>query len=320
MSLTKDQLQNISEEVKKNEPSVKTEITFDDFDLAVSSQNDNQNSEENKVVDYRTFFDDAGNFENDVYSVIKEEPVQADKYEHQDSVFNLNDHFPSNKTKTIQSDISNILENPNLIQNQIDFIKSEIKNDNDLFDLLLKESLYIQELKQFIFNNEYLVDNIKKNDIAVVESLLKSGINPNNIVNDNVALSVAVRFSGKEMVQLLCDYGANPNQTNKYNETALFTAVKVNKNEIYNYLIENGADKNIINSFGKSVTDLLLDNKVSETVSTQKSNHYQSNSKHDTVRFFKDKYSALKDLKELFDTGIISSEEYSIERKKLIKL
>ena len=96
---------------------------------------------------------------------------------------------------------------------------------------------------EFNFLNSVSNGNIKK-----THELLENGINPNLNMNGYTPLTVALKKSNIDMIELLLRYGAKPNIPNSYGLTALVKSSACGYSEIVQMLLDNGAKPNLFNN------------------------------------------------------------------------
>jgi ankyrin repeat protein len=131
------------------------------------------------------------------------------------------------------------------------------------------------------------------------------------------------------MVKLLIEAGANINIQDESGNTPLHYSAANGKKDVVKYLLDNKADASIVNvkeqkaidysnvkGFNE-ITELILKYAPSGTVVTpiQK----EETPKTDISNSMEVKKKALLDLKELLDAGILTSEEFDIEKSKILK-
>jgi len=90
----------------------------------------------------------------------------------------------------------------------------------------------------------------------IVELLLEYGANP-NVGGRDSSLHMAVRRRLRDMTELLLKKGADPNVRDIDGNTPLHTAVAVGDPEIVELLIRYGADVNARNNEGKTPLDYV---------------------------------------------------------------
>ena len=92
-----------------------------------------------------------------------------------------------------------------------------------------------------------------KGDIEMVNDLLKAGANPNQSDKfEDTPLNKVVRIGDLEMVKLLLKSGADPNKRNKWNNTPLHYAIDKRHLDIIKLLLKAGADPNKANDLGNT--------------------------------------------------------------------
>ena len=156
------------------------------------------------------------------------------------------------------------------------FEKYNIKNYNiaDKLNKYYQNDINQEEIYKAIDNcsdlDVYSVNTIKhytalqfainKNDVDIVEYLLKKGANPNqpSIVNLYPLFS-AVDFENIKIVKLLIEYGANPNIRSFNLETPLLLSFKKSYIHIIEYLLPI-TDWTIVNKKGYDIFDYMDDN------------------------------------------------------------
>ncbi len=75
--------------------------------------------------------------------------------------------------------------------------------------------------------------------------------------NGDTALFQSAKSGSEEIVQILCECGAELNIVNKEHKTALFEAAFNGRMKIVELLLSVGADPNIANKQGKKLYDLV---------------------------------------------------------------
>lgn len=88
--------------------------------------------------------------------------------------------------------------------------------------------------------------SIKNDDLAIVETLIKRGVNVDLKNHEGYTpLQQAVLLKNEDIAKLLLKYKADPNITSKYRDTALHYAVKNCHHSLIETLIDYGADVNM---------------------------------------------------------------------------
>ena len=128
-----------------------------------------------------------------------------------------------------------------LLPNVSDNIKSKLESydeHNDLFELL-EEVVY-------------------KNDIAVFDAMLESGMDV-NMQNKYgwTPLHIAIRRDRREMVEKLLEKGADINKVDGVGWTPLMEAIMDDMPELCEYLVNQGVDKTIANQRGATAAMLV---------------------------------------------------------------
>jgi ankyrin repeat protein len=110
--------------------------------------------------------------------------------------------------------------------------------------------------------NAALQEAVKTEELALVESLLASGADPNSLDQDGFTpLENAILQDSLALVNLLLANGAEPNQPTSLQSSYLHIAAMKNYVEIAKVLIENGADINAtttIDNIGYTPLDLAV--------------------------------------------------------------
>lgn len=213
----------------------------------------------NSVSDQEVNQDEEENFEDSFYTPIIEnqENLSENESELEDPLY-----LDRNSNKLIENDTDNE------VQNLLHF-----SNNNNNQDHILKEnnfspnqSEFENELNYFYDNNEFnftseeestknenLVDSknslikaIINNDINKLKEILE---NKNNYLDIDEALLNACISSNPQIVEILLNYGANPNAKNHKNETILYYLCNYSKEtqnnlSIIELLVQYGADIN----------------------------------------------------------------------------
>jgi len=145
-------------------------------------------------------------------------------------------------------------------------------------------------------------------------------------------LHVATKKGNLSMVKLLIEGGANINIQDESGNTPLHYSAANGKKDVVKYLLDNKADASIVNvkeqkaidysnvkGFNE-ITELILKYAPSGTTVNPINTVPQTEApKADTSNSMETKKKALLDLKELLDAGILTSEEFDIEKSKILK-
>ncbi|MCP4441043.1 MAG: hypothetical protein GY810_19135 [Aureispira sp.] len=100
-------------------------------------------------------------------------------------------------------------------------------------------------------NTETLKEWIRKDDYHMIEQLLKAGLSPNpEVANHETPIGTAIIKLKPKILTLLLQYGANPDQANKYDTLPIFTAAQKGDSSITKALLEHGTTANIVDSKG----------------------------------------------------------------------
>jgi len=106
----------------------------------------------------------------------------------------------------------------------------------------------VQSIDMYVFTLLYFSDNAK-----AIEIMLNYGLNPNMQNNAMYTLLIlACKKSQTKSALVLLDYNADPNYQNKYDETALILACKKGLTDVIEKLIECKADVNLRNDKGET--------------------------------------------------------------------
>ncbi|MBQ3514044.1 MAG: ankyrin repeat domain-containing protein [Lachnospiraceae bacterium] len=123
---------------------------------------------------------------------------------------------------------------------------------------------YLSTLKDEKMEKEFIVYAARNDDYELVKELLESGVPVDtndyslfngNIVtadNQNTALYEATASRNYKMVELLLEYGANPDQEGVYNQTPLQRTIENDTHIMMEIFLEHGADPNFVTSNGNS--------------------------------------------------------------------
>ncbi len=109
-------------------------------------------------------------------------------------------------------------------------------------------------------------------NLLKVKMLLENGANVNDGEEyDMTALMLTAANGHIEVVKLLLENGAHVNQKDKGGWTALMSAAANGRSEVAEVLLECGANPNIASNHGKNVWDVAIDKR---TISTILSKHH----------------------------------------------
>lgn len=89
---------------------------------------------------------------------------------------------------------------------------------------------------------------VSNGNIKKTHEFLENGINPNLNMNGYTPLTVALKKSNIDMIELLLRYGAKPNMPNSYGLTALVKSTACGYSEIVELLLEQGANPNLFSN------------------------------------------------------------------------
>lgn len=175
----------------------------------------------------------------------------------------------------------------------------------------------IEEWKSAIFFNK-----IKK-----IESLIKNNFDVNTKIDDDTAITIAVRINYTKITKLLIDSKADINIKNMFGRTPLLIALQTNNNEISKLLISAGAKINIKDKllFTPLVTAVFNDNiemvklLLNKGAYPTKNDIYKAEERNNKkiINLINNKLEALKKIKkELFDA--ISQNDINQVKKLLL--
>jgi ankyrin repeat protein len=139
---------------------------------------------------------------------------------------------------------------------------SSIKGDVQLIHTILKHNPMVNA-KDINNRNSlfYAIDSGKGDNADVIMSLIKAGINVNEVekVKGHSPLSLAVYKSLKNTVKALLDNNADHNHVvESSGDTILHLAVANNNIDIVKMLLEKGANPIASNKEGKSIVEMAL--------------------------------------------------------------
>ncbi|EAY03359.1 hypothetical protein TVAG_398840 [Trichomonas vaginalis G3] len=108
--------------------------------------------------------------------------------------------------------------------------------------------------KCFIYSTNFGIPSLCKYFLS-----LGANANEKDLFEDT-ALHIATKNNYKETIEILLSYGANINEKDKNEETALHFAVSNNNKEITDILISHGANIDEKNTFGRKVLHFAAEN------------------------------------------------------------
>lgn len=123
----------------------------------------------------------------------------------------------------------------------IKVVKSLLKNNAEVSVKSFGEHKFITKLPKI--RNDEIINVLKS--VKDIQSLFKS--------NDAAALHVAAWFGDEKLCGNLLKKGADVNETNNRNETALIVAARENKFAVVRILLENYADENVKSDEGTAL-------------------------------------------------------------------
>jgi ankyrin repeat protein len=136
-------------------------------------------------------------------------------------------------------------------------------------------------------------------------------------------LHVAVKSGHLSMVKLLLENGASINIQDESGNTPLHYAAANGKKDTVKYLLEKGADTALVNVEEKKAIDYSIVkgfNEITELILKSATNLPSSENKTDSTSSANigPKKQALLDLKELFDAGVLTQQEFDEQKKKIL--
>lgn len=119
-------------------------------------------------------------------------------------------------------------------------------------------------------SNKKLFQGIQEQSIVKVQQALNQGANPNGMKNNVSPLFLAVWQQHPQIVELLCQRGANVNfRQPQTGETPLHIAVSGAQLEIVQILCQYGADASIPDSvYGRTPRDLIEEGDIFDQIET----------------------------------------------------
>jgi len=116
------------------------------------------------------------------------------------------------------------------------------------------------------FVAEKVEDEIDRNNLAAVASVLSIGLDPNTKSDGEPLLHRAIRGGNPAMVGVLLEKGADPNAKDKESATALGVACRPTNAEIFKRLLSAKADPNIRDERGATVLHCVSRDKSKEAL------------------------------------------------------
>ncbi len=157
------------------------------------------------------------------------------------------------------------------------YINSIKSNSDSIFE--------IDSIKSSIDNESALYHAVSRSNKKLINLLLQSGADPNQLSNDgNPLLLVAINSNQSEIVDILCEHGANVNIKDKQGNPIVFTAIKNTQLEIVTTLCKHGVDVNstdidsnplllvAINSNQSEIVDILCEHGANVNINNDKGN------------------------------------------------
>lgn len=143
------------------------------------------------------------------------------------------------------------------------FLHYAAENGNtELIELAVNKGFNINESND---NGITPIINLAKHaDIRTFKYLVNKGANIHDQDNDGkTALHSAIQYENISVLKYLIDAGVNINATyNSSNQTPILFAVEINSPKSFKLLLENGVNLNVRNWEGKSIYDLIENNKL----------------------------------------------------------
>jgi len=163
-----------------------------------------------------------------------------------------------------------------IYRNQVntDSISSMIFSEYDLISIFYYDKIdkTISIILKYYTMSSDMIIACQKGDLKQVELLLMAGANPNQTDRfEEISLHYAVHYDCLEIAELLLKAGANPNQTDIWGSTPLHWAAQNNNLEIVELLLKAGTDPNQADECGNTPLRWAVDGSHSEIIELLKS-------------------------------------------------
>lgn len=89
------------------------------------------------------------------------------------------------------------------------------------------------------------LEALAEGDLAIAKEIYVSGVDPDEMVKGQTALTIVACHSSAETVEMLLDVGADPNLASRRRKTPLIYAAGCGNLPVVRVLLEAGADPNI---------------------------------------------------------------------------
>lgn len=137
---------------------------------------------------------------------------------------------------------------------------TEILNNQYLSPIILSIINYLPQTVEILLKRRNIINNIYGKGTPIHWALYKLSPSKTRLSENRI-----------RMVQLLLNYGANPNIKDYEGNTALHLAVKYNYQNIIELLMENRANPNIKNNKRLKPVDLTEDIEIKEYINSYES-------------------------------------------------
>ncbi len=142
------------------------------------------------------------------------------------------------------------------------------KNSRELYEKMLQESQPNDKKYSYLYDTS-LIQSIKRQDEERVNFLLLANVNPNEPNDeDEIPLVIACQYPSDEIVIKLLDRGAAVDGRAKYGITPLMAAAAKGDGRKVNILMEYGANPNLQDEMGKTALMHGVENLNFDSVST----------------------------------------------------
>jgi len=135
-------------------------------------------------------------------------------------------------------------------------LKMIFKSNNFEFIYILIRKNFIFDLSQAPHESRELLINCMGNfQMSILNFLVKNGVDPQPIINDEFYKSIIVHDFDLEFFKCLVDHGLDINYINRNGYSFLYYAIFEGNIKMIKYLIEQGADLNVRCMYG-SLSDV----------------------------------------------------------------